>query len=1017
MRKGRRRIAVILVMSIVMSVLSFGVSCEGAESEIGDETVLTSGDWSYKLLEDGSACIIGYSGSDENLCIPGEMDGHPVTAIGEDAFYKNQKLKTVELPDTVEIIEDHAFYGCKNLGGDLVLPKSLKFIKHGAFGDCNFTGDLEIPEGVTTIEQNAFEDVGFTGKLTLPQSLTELGELAFINCDFTGELVIPQSLKYIPNACFFNCRFTGTLTFTQSVARIGDRAFAGSRVSKVVILGKTTEIDSNPFENMGATIYGYSESEAFTCAKSYKIPFVDLETGEMTPSTVLTSGDWSYELLVDGNAQITGYCGSDTNLCIPEEIEGHRVISIGASAFRQNEKLESVEFPDTLMRIGKYAFYGCKDMSGDLTIPDSVTDIGPYAFEACDIDGNVVLSKGLKQIRCAVFRNSRFAGDLVIPDGVERIEIDAFYENKFTGNLVIPESVEEIERRAFYGNRFTGDLVLPSSVKKIGEDAFAYNTSKGRLRLSEGLLSIGASAFSHCDFTGTLTIPQSVAEIGASAFSGCDFSGDLVLPAGLKRIENGVFSYCGFTGHLEIPEGIEEIGDSAFSGCGFTGNLFFPSSVKKIGESAFQSCQYLNGKLTLPEGITSIGYCTFRGCGFTGRLTVPRSVARIEEYAFCSTKGISEIVIPRETVRIGQTAFEELSATIYGYSESVAQTYANTYGIPFVDLEAVPTPTPKPVLTPTPTVAPTPKPVLTPTPTVTQPPKPVLTPTPTVTSTPTPTLMPDTTQEPAFPPVEIVPTSEPEPVWTQEPTLPPTARPVLTTPTQTPILAEPLSPAPTEANLSEPDISSLQPDAARSDDENAQVSRQTIGILGRQLKISGVQKVPDDVPHIKWNRNPYATGYEIYRSRKRNAGYQKIQSLTFAQTEFTDHGAKRGKSYYYKIRAAYDKVSPALTGEYSGALRLRRQYLNVPVLKLKRMKKHGKIAYLKLTVRKSEGKKIQIYYGKGKKKKIVRLRSKKIKRIYRLQYKSSAKHMTFYIRTYSKKGKRFRYSRFAVIKI
>lgn len=56
-------------------------------------------------------------------------------------------------------------------------------------------------------------------------------------------------------------------------------------------------------------------------------------------------------------------------------------------------------------------------------------------------------------------------------------------------------------------------------------------------------------------------------------------------------------------------------------------------------------------------------------------------------------------------------------------------------------------------------------------------------------------------------------------------------------------------------------------------------------------------------------------------------------------------------------------------------------------------------------------------HQKGRKKKIARLRSKKIKRIYRLQYKSSAKHMTFYIRTYSKKGKRFRYSRFAVIKI
>lgn len=186
---------------------------------------------------------------------------------------------------------------------------------------------------------------------------------------------------------------------------------------------------------------------------------------------------------------------------------------------------------------------------------------------------------------------------------------------------------------------------------------------------------------------------------------------------------------------------------------------------------------------------------------------------------------------------------------------------------------------------------------------------------------------------------------------------------------------------------------------------------------GGQLQITGVQGVPDDFPKIKWNQNPHATGYEIYRSEKKNTGYQKIQSITAKQTEFIDRKAKRGKSYYYKIRAIYDKVVPAVTGEFSQALRLKRQYLNTPVLKLKRVKKSGRIIYLKLTIRKSEGKQIQIYFQKGKKKKIVRLRSKKIKRVYRLQYKSSAKHMTFQIRTYVKKGKRIRYSRFAVIKI
>lgn len=517
---------------------------------------------------------------------------------------------------------------------------------------------------------------------------------------------------------------------------------------------------------------------------------------------ILTSGDWSYKLLEDGSSCITKYRGSDANLCIPDEIDGYKVTGIGNEVFYQNEKLVSVEFPDTVESIGDYAFQCCENLRGE--------------------------------------------------------------------------------------------LVLPKNLKKIGNDAFQE---------------------------------------------------------------------CKFTGDLKIPEGVEEIGAYAFYQARFTGDLTLPSSVKKIGQYAFRMCRYMKGTLTLPEGITKIEEGVFQDCGFTGTLKIPRSVTEIEETAFHSTSEISKIVIPRETTWISETAFLNLHpVTIYGYSGSAAQTYADTYQIPFVDLEATPLSTEEP--TPSPSTLPTPLPVTSPT-----------TPTQTPKKTEPPTQMPEKTEPP----------------------------------TQTPNK--------TEHPPSDAGMPSAQPFTGNRDDANTGTSRQDTGILSRKLQMTGVQGVPDDYPKMKWNQNPYATGYEIYRSRKKNAGYQKIQLFTSAQTEFVDRKAKRGKSYYYKIRAVYDKVTPMITGEFSGTLRLKRQYLNTPVLKLKRVGKNGKTAYLKLTVRKSEGKKIQIYFQKGKKKKIVRLRSKKIKRVYRLQYKSSAKHMTFQIRTYVKKGKRICYSRFAVIKI
>lgn len=62
--------------------------------------------------------------------------------------------------------------------------------------------------------------------------------------------------------------------------------------------------------------------------------------------------------------------------------------------------------------------------------------------------------------------------------------------------------------------------------------------------------------------------------------------------------------------------------------------------------------------------------------------------------------------------------------------------------------------------------------------------------------------------------------------------------------------------------------------------------------------INGSKKVT-----IKWNslKSHGAQGYEIYRSTRNNGKYSKIKSTT--GTTYTNTGLKKGKKYYYKIRA------------------------------------------------------------------------------------------------------------------
>lgn len=55
---------------------------------------------------------------------------------------------------------------------------------------------------------------------------------------------------------------------------------------------------------------------------------------------------------------------------------------------------------------------------------------------------------------------------------------------------------------------------------------------------------------------------------------------------------------------------------------------------------------------------------------------------------------------------------------------------------------------------------------------------------------------------------------------------------------------------------------------------------------------------------LKWKKSSDATGYEIYRSTKKSGTYKKIKIIKSRNTlKYTNSKLKKGKRYYYKIRA------------------------------------------------------------------------------------------------------------------
>ena len=133
----------------------------------------------------------------------------------------------IEFDGPITKIPYRAFYDCKNLTGDLVIPNSVTEIGEQAFFNCTgLNGTLTLSSKLKKIGGTAFIQSGFTGTLKLPNSLTDIGGFAFMNCKYFTSLELPNALSVIPKSAFNGCKgLSGNLDIPNSVTEIGDQAF------------------------------------------------------------------------------------------------------------------------------------------------------------------------------------------------------------------------------------------------------------------------------------------------------------------------------------------------------------------------------------------------------------------------------------------------------------------------------------------------------------------------------------------------------------------------------------------------------------------------------------------------------------------------------------------------------------------------------------------------------------------------------------------------------------------------
>ena len=182
-------------------------------------------------------------------------------------------------------------------------------------------------------------------------------------------------------------------------------------------------------------------------------PEDDENTGDEGPKPEEPTPDPSSKGLLftsngDGTCSLSGIgdC-TDTFIIVPmESPAGDIVTEIADSAFKNCSAIKGIEFPETVARIGAYAFYG--STIREVEIPSTVREIGNYAFSGCKYLTSIEVDEESSNY-------SSSSGILYNKAGTTLITYPAGKTDNFVN---IPREVETIANMAFY---------KCSSIKKV----------------------------------------------------------------------------------------------------------------------------------------------------------------------------------------------------------------------------------------------------------------------------------------------------------------------------------------------------------------------------------------------------------------------------------------------------------------------------------------------------------------------------------------------------------------------
>lgn len=325
------------------------------------------------------SCLIAVAPAElDTIVIPDN-----VKTIGYAAFRTKHSLehsiRHVVFSSNITKIEEFAFAEC-NLE-DIILPENLKHIGYQSFFNNLSLEKINIPQSVQKIEEDAFgwchNLSKFTGKFASDDGrlLIVDGNIVAVAAHNLTNISIPRSVRHIGRTVFSNIQTLENVVMSNSVVSIGDQAFAlNDKLKNITISDSVVSLGFGIVSGCGnlETINGkYASSDKRCLIKDgvlnsfapYGLSYYEI------PSDVKVIGQCAFAYIMPQDEIEL------KTIKLPENLS-----HIGWNAFELST-IEEIILPYSVLSIGREAFYAAFQLKSIF-----IQSFFPPSFSGCPKD-------------------------------------------------------------------------------------------------------------------------------------------------------------------------------------------------------------------------------------------------------------------------------------------------------------------------------------------------------------------------------------------------------------------------------------------------------------------------------------------------------------------------------------------------------------------------------------------------------------------------------------------------------